>query len=519
MEYHFNIIHKPGNTNVADYLSRNPISSSTINEITNSAEDFVNFIEYNSKPSAIKIEEIVEATRNDIIIQKVIKCIQSNNFPSDPDILSFKNIKDELSITNQGILLRDTRMVIPENLRIRATQLAHEGHQGVIKTKRLLRERIWFPNIDKMIEDLLGNCNICQLNNGGNRKEKLKMTEFPKLPWTHLSMDFFGPLPNKNELLVIKDLHSRFPIVVEVKSTSAYNVLPALDNIFSLMGIPERIKSDNGPPFNGIEFKEFCEFFGINHQKITPLWPQANGQCENSNKNLKKIIKISINNHSDWRTELNAFLRSYRSTPHSSTNKSPLSLIFINNNISRLPAKPPNLTSDKQTEIVIAELNDKFSKYKMKAYADKHRRATINNFKVGDHVLYYQLNNKIHNKYTNQFSSTPYVIKSIKGSMITVTDSNNNEFTRNSSLFKPILSNISMENFEIYEPQINTNSSSLVVENENLNTNVIEEEQASAPVDHFNSSPHPIQQQTNFNRPIRSNRNRLPARFNDFIVG
>ena len=58
MEYHFNIKHKPGNTNVADYLSRNPISSSTINEITNSAEDFVNFIEYNSKPSAIKIEEI-----------------------------------------------------------------------------------------------------------------------------------------------------------------------------------------------------------------------------------------------------------------------------------------------------------------------------------------------------------------------------------------------------------------------------------------------------------------------------
>jgi hypothetical protein len=88
-------------------------------------------------------------------------------------------------------------MVIPESLQDRAINLAHEGHQGVAKTKRLLRERVWFPNIDKKIEKLLLKCTSCQLNNKGNKPEELKMTEFPKYPTQELAIDFFGPLPNK----------------------------------------------------------------------------------------------------------------------------------------------------------------------------------------------------------------------------------------------------------------------------------------------------------------------------------
>ena len=339
MEFHFEIIHKPGRDNVADYLSRHPMKDNSNKIATTSAEEFVNLIEAYMKPSALKLEEIIEATKSDSIIQKVIQCINSNEFSNEPEILSYKHVKDELSVSNNGILLRDTRMIIPESLQDRAINLAHEGHQGVAKTKRLLRERVWFPNIDKQIEKLLFECTSCQLNNKGNIPEELKMTEFPQYPWQELALDFFGPIPNNNELLVIIDKHSRFLFAIEVKSTSAKYVLPALDTLFSCMGKPEEISTDNGPPFSGIEFKEFCEFFGIKHRKSTPLWPQANGQVENFNKDLKKVIKTAINNNTDWKAELNAFFRSYRSTPHSSTNKSPAELIFINYDTSRLPAK------------------------------------------------------------------------------------------------------------------------------------------------------------------------------------
>jgi hypothetical protein len=88
---------------------------------------------------------------------------------------------------------------------------------------------------------------------------------------------------------------------------------------------------------------------------------QANGQVENFNKNLKKVIKSAINKNTDW----NAFFRSYRNTPHSSTNKTPAELIFINCNTTRLPAKSIKLSIEQQNKILIAELNDKLAKDKM----------------------------------------------------------------------------------------------------------------------------------------------------------
>jgi hypothetical protein len=84
---------------------------------------------------------------------------------------------------------------------------------------------------------------------------------------------------------------------------------------------------------------------------------------------------------------------------------------------------------------LIAELNDKLTKDKMKTYADKRRHAITSNFRVGDRVIYHQFNSKKKNKYKNQFSNISYIIKAVKGSMITVIDSNNNELTLNSSFY------------------------------------------------------------------------------------
>ena len=64
-------------------------------------------------------------------------------------------IKTELATTNAGnILLRGTRIVIPQSLQRRVIRLAHGGHQGIIKTKKL-REKVWFPGIDKLVEQLV----------------------------------------------------------------------------------------------------------------------------------------------------------------------------------------------------------------------------------------------------------------------------------------------------------------------------------------------------------------------------
>ena len=58
-------------------------------------------------------------------------------------------------------------------------------------------------------------------------------------------------IPTVEYLLVITDELSGFPVVEVVRSTSAETVIPVVDNVFSLLGNPEIVKFDNGPPFNG----------------------------------------------------------------------------------------------------------------------------------------------------------------------------------------------------------------------------------------------------------------------------
>lgn len=53
--------------------------------------------------------------------------------------------------------------MLPTALRKRALlALAHEGLQGIVKTKALVREKIWFPGLKAAVEHQISNCLLCQ---------------------------------------------------------------------------------------------------------------------------------------------------------------------------------------------------------------------------------------------------------------------------------------------------------------------------------------------------------------------
>ena len=54
-----------------------------------------------------------------------------------------KHVKDELTVNSEGnIVLRGTGIVISKSLQSRAIGIAHEGHQGIVKTKAFVRTKI-----------------------------------------------------------------------------------------------------------------------------------------------------------------------------------------------------------------------------------------------------------------------------------------------------------------------------------------------------------------------------------------
>jgi len=143
------------------------------------------------------------------------------------------------------------------------------------------------------------------------------MSVLPDNPFDEVSVDFAHV--NGETLLLVIDDYSRFPFVEPVSSTSANAVIPKLDQLFATFGTPRVVKSDNGPPFNGEEFAKFARVLGFKHRKVTPLWPRANGEVERFVKTLKKCIKAAKAEGRNWRKELQAILRNYRTTPHATT--------------------------------------------------------------------------------------------------------------------------------------------------------------------------------------------------------
>ena len=83
-------------------------------------------------------------------------------------------------------------------------------------------------------------------------------------------------------------------------STSAKAVLNKLDRIFGAFGVPQVVKSDNYPPFNGHEFVQFADYLGFKHRKVTPLWPEANGEVERFMKTLGKVLRTTCN----WKQQM-----------------------------------------------------------------------------------------------------------------------------------------------------------------------------------------------------------------------
>ena len=353
------------------------------------------------------------------------------------DIESLYRVRDELSISMEhDIVLRDRRIVIPESLKQRAIDIAHKGHQGIVKTKQLLRTKIWFSAIYRLVEQTVSACIPCQASTvERNSTEPLNMSELPNEPWEEISIDF-KELPTGEYLLVVIDDYSRYPVTEVVRSTSATCIIPKLDTIFAAYGTPCVVRTDNGPPFNSIDFANFAKYLGFHHRKVTPLWPKANGEVERMMRNLKKLYRTAITEHQNWKQALNKYLRNFRATPHSSTGVAPASAMFGREVRTRLPEMPP---APKEDHAVGKK--DKNSKANMKASAEKGKTFTKKPLCKGDFVLL-KRDPSMEGHQTPYFPQ-PYEIVNINGSMITATDGART-VTRNVSFFKRLQGNVQL---------------------------------------------------------------------------
>ena len=435
--YAFTVKYKPGANNPADFFSRHPVNTFKLTRHQKQAEDYICSVTADGVPKAMKLQEIQSATLQDDTLQHVIDALRGRYWPKEPPVgadretyIALRRDEDELTTTpKRDTLLRGTRIVIPKAMQRQAVDLAHQGHQGVVKTKQLLREKVWFPGIDRLAEQLVKECVPCQAAIDTSKPVPLQPSVLPAAPWTELSMDFCGPLPNGMYLMVLIDDYSKFPEVEIINTTTAKAVIPKLDRILSSFGIPRIIRTDNGPPFQGQEFADYAEKMGFKHRKITPLHPKANGEAERFMQPMMKAVRCAKAEDESWKQALYTYLRNYRATPHCTLKKSPAELLLGRQIQTQLPSMPGEVTDP------ALAATDAAAKARMKAAYDREAREQSVN--IGDKVL---LKRKKRDKLDMPYETEPYRVTKIKGTMVTA-ENKLHSITRNIALFKTLLPN------------------------------------------------------------------------------
>lgn len=192
--------------------------------------------------------------------------------------------------------------------------------------------------MDDAIARTVDGCEGCRLVSLPERPEPMQRRQLPEAPWLDVAIDFLGPLPSGDYLLVIIDYFSRYKEVEILRKITAQETAERLERIFVRLGYPRTITLDNGRQFVSREFEEFCNRRGIILNRTTPYWPQENGLVERQNRSLMKRLKISQALNRDWKKDLNDYLTMYYSTPHCTTSKTPSELMSGRNIRTKLPS-------------------------------------------------------------------------------------------------------------------------------------------------------------------------------------
>ncbi len=123
-------------------------------------DEYVRMVALHAVPAALNIQEIEQASADDKELQIVRECLVSGKWEKASK--EYVLVRNELTYISR-VILRGTRTVIPKALRERVTDLAHEGHQGIVKMKGRLRSKVWWPGIDKDAEKKCRECHGCQV--------------------------------------------------------------------------------------------------------------------------------------------------------------------------------------------------------------------------------------------------------------------------------------------------------------------------------------------------------------------
>lgn len=328
--YNVHIVFVPGTQMyVADLLSRLHLKNGKQLEFDEIYEiEQVNMLK-DVPISDERVKAILKATLADDDMRKLTDLV-IHGFPAKihdvPESLrNYHKINAELS-TQNGLIFKGNRIVIPTALRREMLKRLHYAHSGIENSTKLARDTMYWPGIQEQLSQEVRACETCQKIAPNLPKEPMMSTEIPSLLFEVVSMDIMELNEsdgNKKRYLVTVDHFSDFFEIDELKNMLAETIINCCKHNFARHGIPRMVITDNGTHFNNKLFQKFSADWEFQYSTSSPYHAQSNGKAESAIKIAKNIVKKA----KDSKTDVYLALLNWRNTPNK-MNTSPVQRLY-----------------------------------------------------------------------------------------------------------------------------------------------------------------------------------------------
>jgi transposase InsO family protein len=337
----------------------------------------------------------------------------------DGSIFKYVNVQDFLYrkcvYSPNKLLIGRMSLVLPVECRKLVLETAHEcpvaGHFSHNKTYAKIASQFFWPGASMDTRLFCQSCDICQ-RMSPKRVPPVQLVKMPiiDVPFSRVSMDIVGPLtPATQEghkyILTVIDWATGFPEAVPLKHTDSVSVAEALLGIFSRVGIPREILSDQGTNFTSKLMGELHTLLGVKPLFSSIYHAQGNGRVERLHLTLKNSLrKLCADKPRQWHRYLVATLFALRELPSNRSGFSPFELLYgrqVRGPISVLKdlwtnPSVPNEQRDVYQYIIdlrnkldecsrLAHVQSKISQNKFSTYFDL--KAKSRSLKSGDEAL------------------------------------------------------------------------------------------------------------------------------------
>ncbi|XP_060083508.1 uncharacterized protein K02A2.6-like [Ylistrum balloti] len=227
--------------------------------------------------------------------------------------------------------------------------------------------------MSKDIGDIVKDCLQCAKHRT-DKAEPMVSSVTPERPWKEVGTDLFYWKGN-NYVLVV-DYFSRYIEISKLMGTTSHIVVDHLKSIFARHGIPEIVRSDNGPQYCSDVFRQFSAEYGFEHVTSSPRYAQSNGEAERAVQTVKRLLAESKDPY--------LALLSYRTTPLE-TGQCPAELLMERKLRSTLVTHP-SLYKLQWRSDTFRKRDTSEKQIQKRNYDKRHRAHAQQELKPGDNV-------------------------------------------------------------------------------------------------------------------------------------